>query len=52
MQELRDKARTAGVLTPHILPDGTHLTQRETAMALQVRPLAAGAACLQHDGAR
>ena len=34
VQELRDKARAAGVLTPHILPDGSHLTQRETAKAL------------------
>src|SRR5215510_2320448 len=34
VQELRDKARRAGVLTPHILPDGSHLTQRETAIAL------------------
>lgn len=33
--ELRDKARTAGVLTPHILPDGSHLTQRETAVVLR-----------------
>ena len=32
--ELRAKARAAGVLTPHILPDGTHLTQRETAIVL------------------
>lgn len=32
--ELRDKARAAGVLTPHILPDGKHLTQRETAIVL------------------
>ncbi|MET0363302.1 MAG: acyl-CoA dehydrogenase family protein [Sphingobium sp.] len=32
--ELRDKARAAGVLTPHILPDGRHLTQRETATVL------------------
>ena len=53
VQELRDKARKAGVLTPHILPDGSHLTQRETAIALiKVRPLPAGAAGLQHDGAR
>ncbi|MCY1270552.1 Caffeyl-CoA reductase-Etf complex subunit CarC [compost metagenome] len=29
--ELRDKARAAGVMTPHILPDGSHLSQRETA---------------------
>jgi acyl-CoA dehydrogenase len=33
--ELRDRARAAGVLTPHILPDGRHLTQRETAIVLQ-----------------
>ncbi|MET3471289.1 acyl-CoA dehydrogenase [Novosphingobium sp. 1529] len=34
VHELRDKARAAGVLTPHILPDGGHLTQRETAVVL------------------
>jgi acyl-CoA dehydrogenase len=34
VHELRAKARIAGVLTPHILPDGSHLTQRETAKAL------------------
>jgi acyl-CoA dehydrogenase len=33
--ELREKARAAGVLTPHIFPDGTHLSQRETAIVLQ-----------------
>jgi acyl-CoA dehydrogenase len=33
--ELKDKARVAGVLTPHILSDGSHLTQRETAVVLQ-----------------
>ncbi|MFW2448624.1 MAG: acyl-CoA dehydrogenase family protein [Qipengyuania pacifica] len=32
--ELRVKAKDAGVLTPHILPDGSHLTQRETALVL------------------
>ncbi|MBO3671731.1 acyl-CoA dehydrogenase [Acinetobacter soli] len=32
--ELRDKAREARVLTPHILPDGTHLSQRGTAQVL------------------
>ena len=32
--EMRKKARAAGVLTPHILPNGTHLTQRETAVVL------------------
>lgn len=31
VMEMRVKARAAGVLTPHILPDGSHLTQRETA---------------------
>ena len=35
VQELKDKARAAGVLTPHILPDGSHLTQRETAAVLR-----------------
>jgi acyl-CoA dehydrogenase len=32
--EMREKAREAGVLTPHIMEDGSHLTQRETAMVL------------------
>ncbi|GGA36808.1 acyl-CoA dehydrogenase family protein [Sphingomonas psychrolutea] len=32
--EMRGHARAAGVLTPHILPDGSHLTQRETAVVL------------------
>ncbi len=32
--ELRKQARAAGILTPHILADGTHLTQRETAIVL------------------
>lgn len=35
VQEMRAKARAAGVLTPHILRDGTHLTQRETALVLE-----------------
>ena len=46
IQELRAKARAAGVLTPHILPDGSHLTQRETAVVLQrsgLSPLGPGA---------
>lgn len=34
VMDMRDRARAAGVLTPHILPDGSHLTQRETAMVL------------------
>jgi acyl-CoA dehydrogenase len=33
--ELRDKARAAGVLTPHIRDDGSHVTQRETALLLK-----------------
>jgi acyl-CoA dehydrogenase len=35
VQELRTLARQAGVLTPHILASGTHLTQRETAIVLR-----------------
>jgi acyl-CoA dehydrogenase len=31
--ELRAKARDAGVLTPHILADGSHISHRETAQA-------------------
>ena len=34
VQEMRALAREAGVLTPHILPDGSHLNQRETADVL------------------
>ena len=34
VQELRAQAREAGVLTPHILPNGEHLSQRETATVL------------------
>jgi acyl-CoA dehydrogenase len=32
--ELKELARAAGVLTPHIRADGSHLTQRETAAVL------------------
>lgn len=39
VMELRDKARAAGVLTPHILADGSHLTQRETATVLKASGL-------------
>lgn len=35
VKELRDKARAAGVMTPHILEDGSHLSQRGTAYVLQ-----------------
>ena len=37
--ELKEKAREAGVLTPHILADGQHLSQRETAIVLQASGL-------------
>lgn len=35
VRELRERARAAGVMTPHILPDGSHLTQRATAYVLK-----------------
>lgn len=35
VREMRVKARAAGLLTPHILPDGSHLTQQETAIVLR-----------------
>jgi acyl-CoA dehydrogenase len=34
VMEMREKARVAGVLTPHIRDDGSHVTQRETAYIL------------------
>ena len=37
--ELRDLARQAGLMTPHILPNGEHLTQRETAIVLKASGL-------------
>jgi acyl-CoA dehydrogenase len=37
--EMRELARAAGVLTPHILSDGGHLTQRETAYVLRMSGL-------------
>jgi acyl-CoA dehydrogenase len=37
--ELRNRARTAGLLTPHILPDGSHLTHRETALVFRASGL-------------
>lgn len=39
VSELRSKAKEAGVLTPHILPGGIHLTQRETAAVLKASGL-------------
>lgn len=37
--ELKELARQAGVLTPHIFEDGSHLTQRETALVLRMSGL-------------
>src|SRR5437764_651956 len=37
--ELKRKAQDAGVLTPHILADGQHLSQRETAKVLRASGL-------------
>ena len=34
VMEMREHARAAGVLTPHIFDDGSHLNQRETAVVL------------------
>lgn len=39
VRELRAKARTAGVLTPHILADGTHLPHRDVAIVLRAAGL-------------
>ena len=37
--EMRGWARDGGLLTPHILPDGSHLTHRETALVLRAAGL-------------
>src|SRR5260370_42293589 len=37
--ELKNKARQAGLLCPHILPEGGHLTHRETAVVLRAAGL-------------
>lgn len=39
VQELRAKAKEAGVLTPHIFDDGSHLSQRGTATVLKMSGL-------------
>jgi len=39
VDRLRDRAREAGILTPHILRDGSHLTHRETAIVLRASGL-------------
>ncbi|WP_321390518.1 acyl-CoA dehydrogenase [Emcibacter sp.] len=35
VSEMRDKARSAGLMTPHIMDDGSHLTHLETALVLK-----------------
>ena len=37
--EMRTKARAARLMTPHIRPDGSHLSQRETAIVLRASGL-------------
>jgi len=37
--ELKNLARAAGLLTPHIFPDGKHLSHRETALVLRAAGL-------------
>src|SRR3546814_18425511 len=39
VMEMRERARAAGVLTPHILDDGSHPNQSETAVVLIKRGL-------------
>ena len=39
VNELKALVRAAGLMTPHILPDGSHLTQRETAVVLRATGL-------------
>jgi acyl-CoA dehydrogenase len=39
VDELRGKARTAGLMTPHVAADGAHLTHRETALVLRAAGL-------------
>lgn len=39
IDELRAKAKAAGVLTPHILADGSHISHRETAQVLRAAGL-------------
>lgn len=39
VEELRSLARTAGLLTPQVLPDGRHLTHRETALIFRAAGL-------------
>jgi acyl-CoA dehydrogenase len=51
VDELKDKARAAGVMTPHILDNGGHLTQVETAYVLQKTGLSPLGPLACHTGA-
>ena len=39
VRELRGKARAAGLLTPHIRPDGSHVSHQDTALILRAAGL-------------
>src|SRR5712672_4877332 len=39
VRELRTRAAAAGVLTPHVRPDGSHLDHRSTALVLRAAGL-------------
>ncbi len=39
VEELRGRARTAGLMTPHVRPDGVHLSHRGTALVLRAAGL-------------
>src|SRR6201998_3202904 len=39
VQQMRDIARAEGLLTPNVLPDGSHLTHGETALVLRAAGL-------------
>jgi acyl-CoA dehydrogenase len=39
VQEMRQRARAQGLLTPHIRPDGSHLSHRDTAVVLRAAGL-------------
>lgn len=39
VQQMRDMARADGLLTPNVLPDGSHLTHGETALVLRAAGL-------------
>jgi acyl-CoA dehydrogenase len=49
--ELRARAREAGLMTPHIMSDGTHLTHAETALVLRKSGLSPLGPIALHVGA-